>query len=204
MKTLILLSTIASLLMALAGNTSISSDPTPSGLTSTSQTKPLFSSRYTSLTGRGCGSGMTKQQEREAENHGSDIPTRCKGVGGYDIEISYSACTSEIQAEKGLQRVQLATQAVSWKQKTVEWRMAQSGGKTVPFAVIMRIYEHAGDDYCATNGKVTGEFLLVKGLKGFEHIDEKIDVRKTANPNLKARQFADQKYANASTYLSLR
>lgn len=157
------------------------------------QTKPLFSSRYTSLTGRGCGSGMTKKQEREAEKHGSDIPTLCKGLGGYDIDITYSACTSEIQAEKGGERFQLARQAVDWKQKTVEWRMAQSSGKTAPFAVIMRVYEYAGDEHCATNGKATAEFLVVKGLKGFEHIDEKIDV-KTPNANLRARQIADKKY----------
>jgi len=193
MKTLILLSTIATLAIALAGNTSTSSASKPLVTTAAVQSKPVFSSRYTPLTGRGCGSGMTRKEEREAEKHGSDIPTRCKGVGGYDIDISYSACTSEIQAEKGTERVQLASQAVFWKQKTVEWRMAQSDGKTVPFAVIMRIYKHAGDDYCATNGKVTAQFLVVKGLKGFEHIDEKIDV-KTPNANLKARQIADEKY----------
>ena len=197
MKTLILLTTIAGLVMALAGNSTTSSASNPLLIPSKPQTKPLFSSRYTSLTGRGCGSGMTRQQEREAERHGSDIPTRCKGLGGYDIEISYSACTSEIQAEKGTERVQLASQAVYWKQKTVEWRMAQSDGKAVPFAVIMRIYKYAGDDYCATNGKVTSEFLVIKGLKGFEHINEKIDA-KTPNANLKARQIADQKYGMSS------
>jgi len=159
------------------------------------QSKPVFSSRYTSLTGRGCGSGMTKQQERDAEKQGSDIPTRCKGYGGYDIFIFYSACTSEIQAQKGAETFQLASQAVNWNQKNVEWRMAQAStnAKLVPFAVIIRVYKYAGDDLCATNGKVTGEFLVVKGLEGFEHIDEKIDV-KTPNANLKARQIADNKY----------
>ncbi len=136
---------------------------------------------------------MTRKQEREFEKQGSDIPTTCKGYGGYDIFIYYSACTSEIQARKGAESFQLASQAVNWKQKTVEWRMAQAYGKTVPFAVIMRVYEYAGDDLCATNGKITGEFLIVKGLEGNEHIDEKIDV-KTPNANLKARQLADKKF----------
>jgi len=52
-------------------------------------------------------------------------------------------------------------QTVNWKQKTVEWRLAN--GK--PFAVIMRDYKYAGDDLCSTSGKVIGESLIVKGLK---------------------------------------
>ena len=197
MKTLILLSTIASLFMAPAGNTSISSASTPSVLTATSQTKPLFSSRYTSLTGRGCGSGLTKAQEREAEEHGSDLPLRCKGPGGYEIVVGYSACAAQISADKGSEAIQLVMQAGDFKQKAVEWRIAHHLGKTIPFAVIMRKYDYAGDDLCATGGKITAEFLIVKGLKGFEHIDEKIDA-KTPNVNLKARQIADQKYTVSS------
>jgi hypothetical protein len=196
MKTLFLLSIFTVMVLTFSSGASMSSAEgfrAPNG-TVTVQSKPRFSSRYTSLTGRGCGSGMTKKVEREAEEHGSDIPTRCKGPGGYDILISYSACTSMISAEKGTESFPLATQAVDWKQKSVEWRLVQADGKTMPFAVIMRVYEYAGDDLCATNGKVTGEFLIVKGLEGFEHIDEKIDVKTTPNPNLKARQLADRKY----------
>ena len=44
-----------------------------------------FTSSYTALTK--CGSGMTKKEEKEAEAQGSDIPTRCKGPGGYDVYI---------------------------------------------------------------------------------------------------------------------
>jgi hypothetical protein len=149
----------------------------------------VFSSRYTALTN--CGSGMTKKEEREAEEHGTDIPTRCKGAGGYDIYVSYSACTSEFSAEKGEESIPFATQSVGWKQKTVEWRMAN--GK--PFAVIMRAYEYAPNEYCAIGDKITGEFLIVKGLKGYEQIDEKVSVKGTPNPNAKARAIADKGYA---------
>lgn len=147
-----------------------------------------FSSAYTNLTR--CGSGLTKKEEKEAEAHGSDIPTRCKGYGGYEIYISYSACTSEISVEKGEERIHLATQAVGWKQKTVEWRLAN--GK--PFAVIMRAYEYSGSDLCATDGKITGESLLVKGLKGYEQIDGAVNVKTTPAPNVKAREIADKGY----------
>ena len=147
-----------------------------------------FSSGYTALTK--CGSGLTKKEEKQAAAQGSDIPTRCKGYGGYDVYIYYSACSSNINLEKGQENIPLAMQAVDWKQKTVEWRLAN--GK--PFAVIMRVYEYGGTDQCATAGKVTGEALIVKGLKGYEQLDEKVNVRATVNPNVKARELADKAY----------
>ena len=152
------------------------------------QTKPVFSSSYTSLTK--CGSGMTKKEEREAEKNGQDIPTRCKGYGGYDVYIYYSACASHFSLTKGEENISLGSQAIDWKQKTVEWRMAD--GK--PFAVIMRDYEYEGDDPCSSKGKIKSESLMVQGLKGFEHISESVDAR-TSNANLKARELADTGYA---------
>gem|GEM_PF-558030 len=149
-----------------------------------------FSSAYSPLTK--CGSGMTKKEEREAEQQGSDIPTRCKGFGGYDVYIYYSACASIFTLDKGDENISLGMQAVDWKQKTVEWRLAN--GK--PFAVIMRVYDYAGNDLCTTDGKVTGSSLIVKGLKGYE-IDETVDAKSTPNPNAKARELADQAYAKA-------
>jgi hypothetical protein len=157
----------------------------------------VFSSGYTALTK--CGSGMTKKEEKEAEERGTDIPSRCKGLGGYDVYISYSACSSDISVEKGAERISLAMQAGDYKQKTVEWRLAQVDGKAKPFAVIFRVYEYAGSDQCATDGKITGESLRVKGLKGYEHIDEEVKVKGTPNPNLKAREVADKGYANSKS-----
>jgi hypothetical protein len=168
---------------------SLAGGPSALLLTQSQQTRTRFSSRYTALTK--CGSGMTRKEEKEAEEHGSDIPTRCKGFGGYDVYIYYSACSSIISLDRGEEVTPLATQAVDWKQKTVEWRMAN--GK--PFAVIMRVYEYAGDDQCATS-RIIGESLIIKGLKGYEHIDATV-TKGTPNPNLKARQLADKGYAQA-------
>ena len=142
---------------------------------------------------------MTKKEEKEAEEHGSDIPTRCKGFEGYDIYISYSACSSYISLERGDERIPLATQSVDWKQQTVEWRMAQVKGQAKPFAVILRVYEYSGDEQCATGGKITSESLFIQGLKGYEHISEAVDVKETPNPNVKARQIADQGYAKSKS-----
>lgn len=146
-----------------------------------------FSSVYTALTR--CGRGMTKKEEREAEKNGSDIPTVCKGYGGYNVDISYSACSSNFSLVKGEESISLGMQAINWTQKTVEWRMAN--GK--PFAIIMRVYDYAGSDQCATDGKITSESLIVRGLKGYE-IDGTVDT-KTPNANAKARELADKGYA---------
>jgi len=159
----------------------------------TAQDPTRFSSVYSALTK--CGSGMTKKQEREAEKTGTDLPTVCKGFGGYVVDISYSACASNIAVEKVETRIGLAMQTLNYTQKTVEWRLAN--GK--PFAVIMRVYEYGGNDLCTVGGKVTGESLIVKGLKGFEHIDADVKVKGTPNPNAKARELADKGYAKPKT-----
>jgi len=132
---------------------------------------------------------MTRKEERDAEKHGSDIPSKCKGLGGYDVNISYSACASSFSLTRGEENISLGMQTVNWKQKTVEWRLAN--GK--PFAVIMRVYDY-GDDLCNSGGKVKGESLTVQGLKGFEHIEGSVDA-KTPNANAKARELADAGYA---------
>ena len=151
------------------------------------QAAPKFSSSYTPLTK--CGSGMTKKEEKAAEERGSDIPSLCKGPGGYNVDISYSACSSSFSVVKGEENISLGMQSVDWKQKNAEFRLAD--GK--PFAVIIRMYDYAGNDACATAGKIKGESLVVKGLKGFEHIDETINAN-TPNANVKAREIADQGY----------
>jgi hypothetical protein len=148
---------------------------------------PKFSSSYTPLTK--CGSGMTKKEEREAEERGSDSPSVCKGPDGYQLDISYSACASSFSITKGEERTSLGMQSVDWKQKTAEWRLAN--GK--PFAVIIRMFDYAGNDACSTAGKITGESLVIKGLRGFEHIDETVKAN-TPNANAKARELADKGY----------
>jgi hypothetical protein len=191
MRTLILCTSI--ILLSLISNMTFSSARRVVAPASAAvQGATRFSSEYSALTK--CGSGMTKQEEREAEKHGSDIPTKCKGYGGYYVDISYSACSSSFSLVKGEENISLGMQAGNWKQKTVEWRLAD--GK--PFAIIMRVYDYAGDEQCATGGKITGESLIVRGLKGFE-IDETVDVKSTPNPNLKARELADKGYAKAKS-----
>ena len=179
--------------LGVSNNTSITSArefATPIAFAGSAQGATRFSSAHTALTK--CGSGMTKKEEKEAEEHGSDIPTRCKGRGGYDVFIYYTACSSNFSLEKGEESISLGIQELNWKQKTVEWRMANAK----PFAIIMRVYDFAGNEECVTGGKITGESLLIRGLKGYEDIDERVKVKGTPNPNLKARELADKAFQN--------
>jgi hypothetical protein len=192
MKPAAVLALVILVVTVLIGGPSISSAQRFAPPAGTTQTATRFSSGYTALTK--CGSGMTKKEEKEAAAQGSDIPTRCKGYGGYDVYIYYSACSSIFSLEKGEERISLGNQGVDWKQKTVEWRLAN--GK--PFAIIMRLYDYAGNDQCATGGKITGESLIVKGLKGYEHIDGTVKAT-TPSANLKAREIADKGYAKTKS-----
>ena len=134
-----------------------------------------FSSSYTSLS-NGCKS--TGGEE------GGHVSTICKGPGGYQINYFDTASTLQFSVEKsdGKDSISLVSQSLSYdtKKGKVEFRSANG----TPFAVIMRTY-----------GKGKAEHLIVKGLKGYESIDAKIDVRKTKNANQAARKAADDGYS---------
>lgn len=145
-----------------------------------------FTSVYTKNISK-CGSGATKREEKEMENRGQDIPTECSGPGGYKLFIGYSCCASYFSVIRGDDQINLFTESLDWKQQTAEWRLAD--GK--PFAIIIRYNTHDIDVDTALMTGVKGEFLKVKGLKGFENIDSDIDVRTAKNPNVEARRIAD-------------
>jgi hypothetical protein len=190
MRVLVLLTTTLLLLLSLGiASSRLSAPPLAYPERPVAQGATRFSSAYTSLTK--CGSGMTKKEEQEAEARGSDIPSHCKGPDGYYLDVSYSACSSSFDVVKGDPSIHVAMQTVGFPQKTVEWRLAD--GK--PFAVILRVYEYGGNDQCATSGKIIGSSLVVKGLKGYEQIDEEVDAKAKPSPNVKAREIADKGYA---------
>ena len=149
-----------------------------------------FSSAYTDLKTQ-C------EPEKGVEMEGTDTPFRCRGYGGYEISIGFSAASSHLRAERkgddSGDGINLATQALSYFERKIEWRMAD--GK--PFALIFRIDKtkevpEATEMWRPENK--TGEALVVKGLKGYEHIDFEIDAR-TPDANARARAMADKAYA---------
>jgi hypothetical protein len=156
---------------------------------------PKFSSLYTNLK-TDCHDAI---KLKKGEEYGSDMPLRCKGYGGYEINIGYSASSSQFSINRiGKSDEDVVTSTMQpldydLKRK-VEWRFAN--GK--PFAVIYRIDLTKGDSSDAigmwSKENKTGEHLVIKGLKGFEHIDFEVDA-KTADANVKAREMADAAYA---------
>ena len=194
--------TLLSLACAKAGNSNsggtAASTPSNSGPAATSTpAAAAFTSAYTDLN-KDCEAAFKEEEVGE----GQDMPLKCKGYGGYHISIGYSAFGSHLSV--GLEgdenfSTSLASQSIGYsdeKGRKVEWRMAD--GK--PFAVILRIsnYDEAkseatGDSPYQEKYK-TGESLVVKGLKGYERIDFKVDA-KDPKANEKAREMADSNYA---------
>jgi hypothetical protein len=147
--------------------------------------RPQFSSAYTNLKTQ-CKNPAPSSDESQ---HTSLF---CKGYGGYRIHIFDSAMALHINAET-LDRqtsIPLAEQNLTYDRQVrrIEWRLAN--GK--PFAVILRAFKYSGQGQYPLQEKPTGEVLLVKGLAGYEHIDDEVDVKTTPNPNAKARELADK------------
>lgn len=156
---------------------------------------PVFSSLYTNLK-TDCRDAF---KLKKGEENGSDMPLKCKGYGGYEINIGYSASSSQFSINrigKSDEDVVVSTmQPIDYDLKRkVEWRLAN--GK--PFAVIYRIDLSKGDTSDPigmwSKENETGESLVIKGLKGFEHIELELNA-KTPNANVKAREMADAAYA---------
>jgi hypothetical protein len=143
-----------------------------------------FSSVYTDLN-KDC------RNKFKSVGEGQDMPLVCKGFGGYQIHIDYSASSEHYRAEKGQSVIGLVRHRIGRvPSKKIEWRMAN--GK--PFAIIVRInkYDEDSDEF---NPKKIGQSLLIKGLAGYEHIDFEVDAA-LPNANAKAQKMADSNRVN--------
>lgn len=163
---------------------------------------PKFSSVYTDLA-RDCHSALTREEKREAESRGQDVPLSCKGFGGYRLMISFSAIEEYLSVEKNSDEdasILLRPRDSKFIERSgemVEWRLAD--GKL--FAVIVRFSHFRLDGgtqtftslYDAKNK--AGESLIVVGLPGFENIYFEVDA-KTPEANRKAREMADNALLN--------
>lgn len=147
------------------------------------QSAPKFASRYTNL---------QKDCKTTPGENGSDGSSECRGVGGYQIFIWYSAAAEMIAAQlPGKdEHIMLDTHDIfsDYSKIKLEWRMAN--GK--PFAVIMRVFKYGDEKKNESDywGKKIGEELKIIGLKGFENINFTVDA-KTPDANAKARELAD-------------
>lgn len=147
---------------------------------------PELSSEYTDVE-------KCPRQAEEDESEGGDIPLQCEGPGGdYVLTEFYSAYDIQRQiSSKSDSRftVELRPKAqcpVLRFGSKLEWRMKD--GK--PFAVIQRVTCFALNKEESGPGKKLGEYLVVRGLKGFESISGEVST-KTKDANTKARAIAD-------------
>jgi hypothetical protein len=142
-----------------------------------------FSSVYSDLTHH-C-------REIPGEN-GSDGASICRGPAGYQVQLSYSASTTELSAEKRGSDAYVGLASLNYwydsSKTTFEWRLAN--GK--PFAVIMRVPLYGDPKEGDYFGKVVGYELKVTGLPGFD-INEHITAT-LPGANKKAREIADKAY----------
>jgi len=153
--------------------------------------KIKFSSAYTNLKTE-CRSALTPKEEKESEEMGEDIPSLCRGYGGYEIFLGSHGAITQLQVrtkrddEVRVSETMLYSDPIYIRQ--VEWRLANG----VPFAVIFRrdVYQENDDP---AKAKKIGEVLRVIGLKD-KRIDFEVDVKKTPNPNQEARRLADEAY----------
>jgi hypothetical protein len=157
---------------------------------------PAFTSVYTDLN-KDCQAAVKESELTE----GQDMPLKCKGYGGYYVSIGYSAMASHVGVQmEGDEDYQLGliNAGIGYSDepgRKVEWRMAD--GK--PFAVIVRATSYDEEKAQQTGESPyqdkykTGESLLVKGLKGYEQIDLKVDA-KDPKANEKAREMADSNF----------
>ena len=138
--------------------------------------------------------GRDAPVDKEAEEHGGDVPIVCAGPGGgysvtefysaYDIHRSVSTKEHpdfDIPLRPTKEKCLAATYG-----KNLEWRMKD--GK--PFAVIQRLTCYGLNKTETGPGKRLAEYLVVKGLKGHESIDGAVNT-KTKDANEKARALAD-------------
>lgn len=167
------------------------STPAQHNAKSKASARPTFTSAYTDMQ-RDC----KFVQDAEAEAQGSDSPKMCKGFGGYRLSIGYAAWSASVAAErlhKPDEHVLLGEDYGGYgaRGEKAEWRLAD--GK--PFALIIRFgkYGEPGSDGNPFANR-KGSKLVVKGLKGWEHIDFEVD-GSTANANEKAHQLADDNYS---------
>jgi hypothetical protein len=162
------------------------------------ESKATFKSVYTDMK-RDC---RILKEPASAER--GDPAGACKGFGGHRIFISHSAWSANYSIEKlnnQNESIELGTDYSSYgsKGEKVEWRLAN--GK--PFAVIMRVgryKERADGENPYADENRTGSTLVVKGLKGWEHINFKVDGA-TPDANVKARTIADQNYSKGPASL---
>ncbi|MBC8136681.1 MAG: hypothetical protein H8F28_12400 [Fibrella sp.] len=160
--------------------------------------EPMFGSTYTNLSKGWKTDPRFAATAKEDEKYGRDTPQVHTGIRGYSFTEGYSAMVSHraiVSAGAPGYSLDLATikENLQVCRDTVEWRTVNGS----PFAVIARVETYG--ETAALSGQLTpanrtGVYLIVRGLRGYEHIRADINVATASNPNVRARAIADAGY----------
>jgi hypothetical protein len=148
-----------------------------------------------------------KDVDMNTVSEGEDVPQLCKGYGGYwlyrtsavyrvslAIQDSARKFTVPVLAAENEKAKELEKACVKKFGDKIEWLV--ENGK--PFAFILRVsyFKDTSDEQMVFNPQnKVGEFLFVRGLKGFEALQHEVSVTDTAyNPNEQARMLAHRFY----------
>jgi hypothetical protein len=148
------------------------------------QPKVPFSSVYTNL---------NKDCQFSDAAEGQDPVGTCKGYGGYQLGIYFSAMSANLHAYRGEDSISLNSgfrMPLDYDEqlgRKIEWRLHNG----VPFAVIFRLDEYQFDGIQKFTR--TGTLLHIVGLLGFEQLRQHINAL-TPKANLQAQALADAAY----------
>ncbi len=148
-----------------------------------------------------------KDVDENTISEGEDVPQLCKGYGGYWLYRTSTAYRVNLAIQDTSRKFTVplvaaddddakALEDASVKKfgDKIEWLL--ENGK--PFAFIVRVayYKDTQDEQTVFSPKNRiGEFLFVRGLKGFERLQYEVSVLNTAfNPNEQARMLAYRFY----------
>lgn len=151
-----------------------------------------LTSRYTTLLGKNC-------RTVKLDSEGGRSATKCGGVGNYsllvlddDNRMSLNVVTPDGKTHP-LDLWSVVTKSFSTLGAKAEWRLAQTGGKAAPVALIVRMNANIQEDPDKPQRK---SYLAVIKLTT-EKICVTDKVEASANANAKARQLADDSAKHA-------
>ncbi|MCH8903913.1 MAG: hypothetical protein IIA45_08375 [Bacteroidetes bacterium] len=164
-----------------------------------------FSSTYSEVTGTNC-KYLDELYPEEEFGDGADIPSICEGMGVYNVYIYYDFYGNDILSiieGRGEEEEWFTDMFVEGCEDSqmyggkLEWRLVDEK----PYACIIRFTclemrertdEETGNIYEIF--EQTSEYLLVRGLEGYDKIKFDVDVKITRKANEQARILADEAY----------
>jgi hypothetical protein len=169
------------------------------------KTKPANGSVYTQVYSKY--TSACKDVDENQASEGEDVPQLCKGFGGYylyrtsavyrvslaiqDARRKFSVPVIAAEDDKAKE---LENSCVKRFGDKIEWLI--ENGK--PFAFIVRVsyFKDTNNEQTVFNAKnKAGEYLFVRGLKGFESLQYEVNVANTAfNANEQARMLARRSF----------